>query len=71
MDLIFLTAACKVPCFGFVTKKVSITSGVLVAAEECLHSVKTFSASHTALPASKLWVHKKVGGDTAGTADLN
>jgi len=38
-------------------------------AEQCLHSMKTFSASRTTLPASRLGVHKKLIGDTAGTAD--
>jgi len=33
--------------------------------------VKVFSASHTTLPASRLGVHQKLGGDTAGTADPN
>jgi len=37
----------------------------------CLHRVKAFSASHTDPPASRLGVHKKLGGDTARTADLN
>ncbi|KAK4810900.1 hypothetical protein QYF61_013308 [Mycteria americana] len=40
-------------------------------AEQCLHSVKAFSAPHTAPPASRLGVHKKLGGDTAGRADPN
>ena len=38
-------------------------------AEQCLHRVKVFAASHTALPASRLGVHKKMGEDTVGTAD--
>ena len=42
---------------------------VLAIAEQCLHSVKGFSAPHPAPPASRLGVHKKLGGDTAGTAD--
>ena len=45
--------------------------GVLVTAEQCLHRVKAFSASHTTPPASRLGVHEKLGGDTAGTADPN
>ena len=44
---------------------------VLVIAEQCLHGVKVFSASQTALPVRRLGVHKKLGGDTAGTADPN
>ena len=38
-------------------------------AEQRVHSVKAFSASHTAPPASRLGVHKTLGGDTARTAD--
>ncbi|KAK4824954.1 hypothetical protein QYF61_021642 [Mycteria americana] len=37
----------------------------------CLHTVKAFAASHPTPPASRLGVHKKLGGDTAGTADPN
>jgi len=33
--------------------------------------VKAVSAAHTALATSKLEVHKKLGGDTARTADPN
>jgi len=44
---------------------------VLVIAEQFLHSVKAFSASHPLSPARRLGVHKKLGGDTAGTADPN
>jgi len=41
-----------------------------VLAEQCLHRVKVFSAPHTTgPPASRLGMNKKLGGDTAGTAD--
>jgi len=40
---------------------------VFVIAEQCLHSIKASSASHTAPTASGLRVHKELGG--AGTAD--
>lgn len=35
----------------------------LFAEEQRLHRVKDISASHTALPASRLGVHKELGGD--------
>ncbi|KAK2518109.1 hypothetical protein Q9966_014424 [Columba livia] len=39
---------------------------------QCLHRVKVFSASHSTPPVgSRLGVHKKLGGDTARTADPN
>ena len=44
---------------------------VLVIAEQWLHSIKAFYFSHAAPPVSQLGVHKKLGGDTAGTADPN
>ena len=44
---------------------------VLVIAEQRLHSVKAFSVSHVVPPTSRLGVHKKLRGDTAGTADPN
>ena len=44
---------------------------VLVTPEQCLHSAKGFSASHTTPPESKLEMHNSVGGDTAGRADFN
>ena len=44
---------------------------VFVIAEQCLHTVKAFPASHPNPPASRQGVHKKLCGDTAGTADPN
>lgn len=38
----------------------------LIVAEQCLHTVKDFSASHAALQARR-WEHMR--GDTARTAD--
>ena len=69
--LIFFIVASMGLCFGIVLKTVWMQWDVLVAAEQCSHRVKAFCASHTALPASRLGVHKKMGGDTAGTADPN
>lgn len=40
-----------------------------VVAEQGLHRVKNFSASCAALPARRLGMHQKLGGDTARTAD--
>jgi len=41
-------------------------------AEQCLHSIKTFSLSHSApTPATRQTVGKKLGADTARTADMN
>ena len=42
---------------------------VFAIAEQRLDRVKAFAASHTTPPARRLGVHKKLGGDTAGTAD--
>lgn len=40
-------------------------------AEQGTDSTRAFSASQAALPVSRLGVHKKLGGDTASTADLS
>jgi len=47
--------------------RICAESSVLVTAEQCLHGIKAFSASYTTPPPSRLGVHKKLGGDTAGT----
>jgi len=44
---------------------------VFVIAKQYLDRVKASSASHTTLSARRLDLHKKLGGDTAGTADPN
>jgi len=41
----------------------------LVIAEQCLHSARVFPASHSGPLLSRLGVHKKLGGEIAGTAD--
>ena len=46
-----------------------ITHYALAIAEQSLHSIKAFSAPHASPPESRVGVHKKFGGDTAGTAD--
>ena len=58
-------------CFEFVLKTMLITQGSFVAAEQCLHTVKAFSTPCTTPPASRLGVHKWLGGDTGRTADPN
>jgi len=52
------------------TKTVLITQGFFVIAKQCLHRVKDFSASHNAVPVSRLGVHMELRGDTSGTADI-
>ena len=47
MELIFFIAAHMVLCFRFLTKTVLIAH-VLAFAEQCLHSIKVFSVSHSA-----------------------
>lgn len=69
IKLIFSIAVNKGPCFGVVLETVLITQECFVIAEQGLHSVKPFSASHIIPPRIKLWVHKEMGGDTAGAAD--
>lgn len=47
-------------------KTASVTHQVLVATEQCSHSVKKFSHC---LPAKRLGVHKELGEDRSRTAD--
>lgn len=44
---------------------------VIAAAKQSLHSIKDFSISHIALSVAWMGEHKKLWGDTAGTADHN
>lgn len=39
---------------------------VLAVADQCLHRVKAFSSSYTALPLSRLGVHMELGGTQRG-----
>jgi len=64
IEIIFFIVSSMGSCFGFVLKTVSMTQGCF-----CHYQVKAFSAPHTTPPASGLGVHKKLGGDTAGTTD--
>lgn len=69
MGLIFFIAASRVLCFRFATKTV-------LKAHQCYSYCMFFTASRPSLfltvPSSDsgLWVGKKLGGDTSGTADL-
>lgn len=59
-------------CFAFVTKAVLVTHRFLVIAEQCLHNVKAFSVSHSPPPTrEQVGMGKRLGVDTAGTADLD
>ena len=72
IEFIFFIVASMGLCFGFVLETVLITQrDVLVTAEHCSHRAKVFSASHPTPPARRPGVHKKLGGDPAGTADPN
>ena len=64
VELFFLVVASMGLCFGFVLE-------VLVIAEQYLNRVMACSASHPTPPTSRLGVHKKLRGNTAGTADSN
>lgn len=46
----------------------SVNNAKLIA-EQHLHRDKAFFVSHTASPVRRLGLHKKLGGNTAGTAD--
>jgi len=73
IESIFFRIACMVLCFGSGVNenRVDKHTDALVLAEQFLHSIKTLSVSHAALPKSRLAVHKNLEGDTAGTADPN
>jgi len=57
MELVFLTAAHMVLCFGFVTKSYGECTSILDVAEQYLHSIKTVSFSHSVPAASQLGIH--------------
>ena len=72
VELIFFTVASMGLHFGFVLETVLTIQGCFIfTAEQRLHRAKAFSASHPTPQASRLGVHKELGGDTAGTADPN
>lgn len=73
MELTFFIASYKVLVSGFVAKIVLRTYQHLAVVEQCLHSFKAFSFSHSASlsPVNRVGVSKNVRGDTARTADLN
>lgn len=57
MKLIFFVAAHMVQCFVFVIKQCWQHTNTLATADQCLHSIETFSGSHST-PASSLGVVK-------------
>jgi len=44
-------------------------TGMFLLLLSSAYTVKAFTAAHPTAPARRLGVHKKLGGDTAGTAD--
>lgn len=58
---------CMVLCFGFVAE--TVLAHQWVGAKQCLHSIRTFSFSHSA-PTGSEWAGEWEGS-TAGTADPN
>lgn len=73
IELIFFIVVGMVLCFGLVNRtalKTNITD-VIVGVKKCLHRLKVFSVSHTALPVSRPEVHKKLRAHTDRTCDSN
>ena len=70
IKLIFFIVASMGLFFGFVLETVDNTEMFLLLLGSA-YRVKASSASHTTPPASRLGVHKKLGGDTAGTPGPN
>ena len=64
-ELTFFLLAGMVLCFGFRMRIILITHWC----KHCLLLVKDFSASHSAVPAKRLWVHKALEQDRTSTAD--
>ena len=71
MELVFFITACRVLCFSFVTKAVLTAHQCFSYCRTVLAHIKNFSVSHSAPPASRLRVGKRLGRDTARTADPN
>lgn len=67
-DLIFFIAALMVICFGSETKNIDDTL-MLQLLLSSAYTVKDFSVSHTAPPASRLRVQKRLGEGMGRTAD--
>ena len=67
IELIFFIVDCMVLCFGFVMKTLLTMQGCFLLSSA--HAVVVFSVFHTASPARRLGVHKKLVGNKARTAD--
>ena len=59
--IIFFIVAGMGLCFGFVLETALLIQGCFVIAEQCLHRVKAFSASHPTPPANRLGAVQEVG----------
>ena len=71
IELIFFIIARMGLCFGFVLKTVLMFSGTFLLLLSSAYTESRPSLLLTAPPARRLGMHKKLGGDTAGTADPN
>jgi len=71
IELTFVLVADIVLHFGFSMKKALLIHQCFSCCRALLHKIKDVSASHTALPAKSLGMHKELGGDRTGTADPN
>lgn len=67
----FLHSSCSRAVFWICTGNMADNTNDAVAAEQGSHSIKAFSVSHITPPVSWLGMHKKLGGFTARTADVN
>ena len=66
IELIFFTVGAMV---WICTGNSVDNAGMFLLLLSSAYTVKALSAPHPTPPASRLGVHKKLGGDTAGTAD--
>lgn len=69
MELTSLIAVYIVLWFGFLTEAMLVAHQCLAAAKQSLHSVETFSFSHSEPPESRLGMNKKLGRDRVWTID--
>lgn len=69
VELIFFAVAGTGLCFGFILEAVLINTDGFATAEQRLHRVMAFPASHTTPAVGRLGVNNTLGGDTAGTGD--
>ena len=71
IELIFFVVACMGLCFGFVLQTVLMIQGCFSYCWAVLTQHQGLFCFSPHSPASRLGVHKKLWGDTAGTADPN